>query len=155
MRISERVDNAIRAMGEIAAAGDGAMVKAEGIAQRQDISFKYLLDILGELKRARLLRSRRGPDGGFALARSAHEITLADIFRAIDGPLADVHDESLRTLDYAEPATSLVEVWMAVRASLRRVLESVTLADLISGRLPESVGELAAEYLRETAERHG
>lgn len=155
MRISERVDNAIRAMGEIAAAGDDAVVKADHIAQRQDISVKYLLDILGELKRARLLRSRRGPDGGFALARDSSQITLADIFRAVDGPLADVHDESLRELSYLAPTESLVEVWMAVRASLRRVLESVTLADLVSGDLPDPVGELATEYLRQTAERHG
>lgn len=155
MRISERVDNAIRAMGEIAAAGDDAVVKADHIAQRHDISAKYLLDILGELKRARLLRSRRGPDGGFALARNATEITLADIFRAIDGPLADVHDKSLRELSYQAPTESLVEVWMAVRASLRRVLESVTVADLISGQLPGPVGELASEYLIQTAERHG
>ena len=155
MRISERVDNAIRAMGEIAAAGDDAVVKADHIAQRHDISVKYLLDILGELKRARLLRSRRGPDGGFALARNAAEITLADIFRAVDGPLADVHDKSLRELSYHAPTESLVEVWMAVRASLRRVLESVTVADLISGQLPEPVGELASEYLTQTAERHG
>lgn len=142
-------------MGEIAAAGDDAVVKADHIAQRHDISAKYLLDILGELKRARLLRSRRGPDGGFALARNATEITLADIFRAIDGPLADVHDKSLRELSYQAPTESLVEVWMAVRASLRRVLESVTVADLISGQLPGPVGELASEYLIQTAERHG
>ncbi len=94
MRISERVDNAVRAMADLAV-GEGHPTKAEAIAQRHDISLKYLLDILRDLKRGELVRSKRGPDGGFSLSRPADQITLADIFRAIDGPLADVHDESL------------------------------------------------------------
>ena len=87
MRISERVDNAVRSMAELATAG-GESLKADVIAERQDISPKYLLDILRDLKRAELVRSRRGPNGGFSLSRPADTITLADIFRAIDGPLA-------------------------------------------------------------------
>lgn len=154
MRISERVDNAVRAMAELAA-GDGSAMKAERIATRQDISLKYLLDILRDLKRAELVRSKRGPDGGFMLSRSASETTLADIFRAIDGPLADVHDESLRELAYATPAEALPEVWMALRGSLRRVLETVTLDQLVAGELPTSVMELADEYRTDTASRHG
>ena len=126
MRISERVDNAVRAMAELAA-GDLAeregVVKAEAIARRQDISLKYLLDILRDLKRAELVRSKRGPDGGFTLSRAPEDISLADVFRAIDGPLADVHDESLRGLRYPVPAEALPQVWMAIRGSLRRVLE--------------------------------
>lgn len=153
MRISERVDNAVRAMAELAAA-DGGPLKAEAISQHQDISLKYLLDILRDLKRAELVRSRRGPHGGFTLSRPADEITLADVFRAIDGPLADVHDESLRGLGYAPPAEQLPEVWMAIRASLRRVLETVTVRDLAESDLPVSVRELAIEYRRETEARH-
>ncbi len=153
MRISERVDNAVRAMADLAVA-DGQPTKAEAIAQRHDISLKYLLDILRDLKRGELVRSKRGPDGGFSLSRPADEITLADIFRAIDGPLADVHDESLRELRYAEPATALPEVWMAIRGSLRRVLETVTIADLVAGQLPPDVVDLAAEYRRDTESRH-
>jgi Rrf2 family protein len=153
MRISERVDNAVRAMAELAAA-DGRAVKADAIASRHDMSLKYLLDILRELKRAELVRSRRGPDGGFTLSRPATEIALADVFRAVDGPLADVHDESLRDLTYAAPAQALPEVWMAIRGSLRRVLERVSLADLISGDLPDDVRLLAAEYREATAARH-
>ena len=154
MRISERVDNAVRAMGELAVGGDDP-VKAESIATRQDISLKYLLDILRDLKRAELVRSKRGPDGGFSLSRPAVEISLADVFRAVDGPLADVHDESLRGLEYPEPAQALPEVWMAIRGSLRRVLETVSVADLVAGELPAPVAELAAEYRTATEERFG
>lgn len=153
MRISERVDNAVRSMAELATA-DGEPTKAEAIAERQDISLKYLLDILRDLKRAELVRSRRGPQGGFTLSRPADSITIADVFRAIDGPLADVHDESLRGLRYAPPAEQLPEVWMAIRASLRRVLETVTVADLAESQLPDSVRALAEEYRRDTEARH-
>lgn len=156
MRISERVDIAVRAMGELAAAdGTVAVVKADTIAQRQDVSLKYLLDILGELKRAELVRSKRGPEGGFALSRPPAEISLADIFRAVDGPLADVHDQSLRSLAYREPVQALPDVWMAIRASLRRVLETVTVADLIAGELPQDVVALAEEYRQATEARFG
>ena len=154
MRISERVDNAVRAIGELAVGGDDP-VKAESIATGQDISLKYLLDILRDLKRAELVRSKRGPDGGFTLSRPAAEISLADVFRAVDGPLADVHDESLRGLEYPAPAEALPEVWMAIRGSLRRVLETVTVADLVAGQLPPAVAELAAEYRTATEERFG
>jgi Rrf2 family protein len=154
MRISERVDYAVRAMGELAVGGE-APVKAESIATRQDISLKYLHEILGDLKRAQLVRARRGPDGGFTLARAPETISLADVFRAVDGPLADVHDESLRTLAYAAPAEALPVVWMAIRGGLRRLLEHVSIAELVSGNLPADVVDLAAEYQRDTRERHG
>lgn len=152
MRISERVDYAVRAATELAL-GEGETIKAEAIARHQEIPLKYLLDILRDLKRAELVRSRRGPDGGFTLSRPASEITVAAVFRAIDGPLADIHDESLRRLRYPAPAERLPEVWMAIRASLRRVLETVTVGDLAEGSLPVEVHELAAEYRREVEER--
>ena len=158
MRISERVDNAVRAMVELAsgelATRPGGVVKADAIAKRQNISLKYLLDITRDLKRAELIRSKRGPDGGFALSRPAADISLADVFRAVDGPLADVHDQSLRDLTYPAPADALPQVWMAIRGGLRRVLEGVSLADLASGELPEEVAELASEYQRDIAARH-
>jgi Rrf2 family protein len=153
MRISERVDNAVRAMAELALTATEPL-KAEVIAERQDISLKYLLDILRDLKRAELIRSKRGPYGGFVLSRPPEEIMLADVFRAIDGPLADVHDTSLRGISYAGPAASLPVVWMAIRASLRRVLETVSVADLASGEINALVRELAEEYRRDTEERH-
>jgi Rrf2 family protein len=154
VRISERVDNAVRAMGELALGG-AEPIKAETIATNQQISLKYLLDILRDLKRAELVRSKRGPDGGFVLSRPASAISLADIFRAVDGPLADVHDESLRGLSYPPPVETLPRVWMAIRGSLRRVLETVTVADLVQGELPAPVAELAEEYERTTEERFG
>lgn len=154
MRISERVDNAVRAMSELATA-DADAIKADTIARHQDISLKYLLDILRDLKRAELVRSKRGPDGGFTLSRSPETISLADVFRAVDGPLADVHDASLRGLAYPPPAEALPEVWMAIRGSLRRVLERVTLADLVRGELPDEVVTLADEYRATTDARYG
>ena len=143
----------MRATAELAVS-DGRPTKADTISRRHDISLKYLLDILRDLKRAELVRSKRGPDGGFTLSRPPEEISLADVFRAIDGPLADVHDESLRRLTYAPPAESLPQVWMAVRASLRNVLETVTIADLVAGSLPDDVAAMAAQYRAETEARH-
>ncbi len=137
------------------AAGDGLPMKAELISRSQDISLKYLLDILRDLKRAELVRSKRGPAGGFLLSRPAETISLADIFRAIDGPLADVHDTSLRDLVYPAPAEALPKVWMAIRGSLRRVLETVTVADLVAGELPDEVTELADTYRKTTEDRYG
>ena len=116
------------------------------IARAQDIPLKFLLGILSDLKRAHLLRSQRGAEGGYWLARPAEEISLADVIRAIDGPLANVHDTSLASLSYPGPAEHLREVWMAVRTSLRSVLEVVSLADLAKGELPGRVQELAHEY---------
>jgi Rrf2 family protein len=146
VRISLKVDYAVRAMAQLAADGDGQPVKAEHLSEAQDIPLRYLLGILGELKRARLVRSQRGTVGGFSLCRPAAEITLADVIRAIEGPLADVHEERLSELTYPEPATALRDVWMALRTSLRTVLETVTLAHLVAGRLPEPVQGMADEY---------
>ena len=146
MRISAKVDYAVRAMAQLAAEPSGGPVKAEELATAQDIPLKFLLGILNDLKRGYLLRSQRGAEGGYALMRPADEITLADVIRIIDGPLANVHDTSLSELTYAGPAKSLRDVWMAVRTSLRSVLEVVTLADLAAGNLPESVEELASTY---------
>jgi len=129
-------------------------VKADQIARAQDIPIKYLLSIFTDLKRAHLVRSQRGPDGGFTLSRNPEDITLADVFRAVDGPLADVHDQSLTTLAYDGPARALPEVWMAVRASLRRVLEAVSIAELAEGHLPGTVAELVDEYRAATIERN-
>lgn len=149
MRISAKVDYAVRAMAELAAAPPEQPVKADEIATAQDIPLKFLLGILNDLKRGYLVRSQRGADGGYTLQRPPDEITLADIIRVIDGPLANVHDLSLSELSYAGPAKRLREVWMAVRASLRSVLETTTLADLAAGRLPDEVREMASAYQAE------
>jgi|1186.fasta_scaffold116781_3 Rrf2 family protein len=149
MRISAKVDYAVRAMVQLAAEPEDEPVKADDIARAQDIPLKFLLGILNDLKRAYLVRSQRGADGGYALMRPADEITLADVIRVIDGPLANVHDQSLSELSYPGPARRLREVWMAVRASLRSVLETTTLADVAAGNLPDEVKDLASTYQAE------
>ncbi|HWC34832.1 MAG TPA: Rrf2 family transcriptional regulator [Mycobacteriales bacterium] len=149
MRISAKSDYAVRAMAELAAAGSQAAVKAEQIAVAQDIPLNFLLGILRELRNSHLVRSQRGREGGYVLSRPASEITLADVIRAVDGPLANVRDLSLTELSYPGAAASLRDVWMAVRGSLREVLENVTVADLASGRLPRHVKDLAARHQAE------
>ena len=106
-----------------------------------------------DLRRAHIVRSHRGPEGGFVLSRPAAEISLADIFRAVDGPLAEVRDQSLSAMTYHGAAEELPVVWMAVRAVLRRVLETTTIADLASGKLPTGVTDLADEYRTVTEAR--
>jgi Rrf2 family protein len=150
MRISAKADYAVRALAQLAADGAHGPVKAEHVATEQDIPLKFLLGILRELKQARLVRSTRGPEGGYELYRPADEISLADVIRAVDGPLASVRDLSLSELSYPGPAEPLAEVWMAVRGSLRSVLESTTLADLVSDHLPAHVRKLAADYRADT-----
>jgi Rrf2 family protein len=149
VRVSAKVDYALRAAVELAAAQDTAdpprPVKAEALAAAQDIPVKFLENILQGLRQAGLVESRRGPDGGHQLARPAAEIALADVIRAIDGPLAGVSGRRPEELDYRGSAEPLREVWIAVRASLRRVLEDVTLADVASGRMPDLIGELSAD----------
>jgi Rrf2 family protein len=147
VRISAKSDYAVRAMAELAAAGAHGAVKAEQIAVAQDIPLNFLLGILRELRNSHLVRSQRGREGGYVLSRPAAEITLADVIRAVDGPLANVRDLSLTELSYPGAAQSLREVWMAVRGSLREVLENVTVADLASGRLPRKINVLAGRHL--------
>lgn len=145
MRTTAKVDYAIRAAAELAAAGDGAQVKAERIAQAQGIPLKFLENILLDLKHAGLIQSQRGPEGGYRLALPAAEISLADVIRGVEGPLANVRGISPDQLEYEGSAARLREVWVAVRASLRAVLEQVTLADLAAGDLPQHVVDLTRE----------
>jgi Rrf2 family protein len=138
MRVTAKVDYAVRAMVELAAAG-GRHVKADEIAERQGIPLRFLLNILGELRVHGLVESRRGSEGGYWLAGPATDVTVADVIRAVEGPLADVRGEPPEDLEYAEPVGSLREVWLGTRAALRSVLENVTLADIAKGRLPKAV----------------
>lgn len=142
MRLSARVDYALRAMSELAAAGAPRTV--EQLSAAQHIPNKYLESILGELRRGGLLRSQRGPDGGYRLARSAAEISIADIIRALDGELANVRGSRPENLEYVGAAASLQEVWIALRASERLILEGVTLAHVAAGELPAPVVDLVA-----------
>ncbi|UJA21045.1 Rrf2 family transcriptional regulator [Thermoleophilia bacterium SCSIO 60948] len=138
MRISARADYAIRGLLEIAGAEDPP-VKRDRIARAQEIPVKFLENILADLKHAGLITSQRGSDGGYALARPADEITVADVMRVIEGPLATIRDSRPEALSYAGSAESLREVWIALRAQMRTVLESVTLAHLLAHDLPEGV----------------
>src|SRR6266487_2849518 len=127
MRVSAKVDYALRACAELAAAGEGP-VKGDRLAQSQEIPLKFLENILLDLKHAGLVQSQRGAEGGYWLARPAEEISLADVIRAVDGPLANVRGVRSEQVAYAGSAERLRDVWVAVRASLRGVLEQVTLA---------------------------
>jgi Rrf2 family protein len=136
MRISAKADYAVRAALELAAAPDGEPVKGERLAESQEIPLQFLEHILLELKHAGLVRARRGARGGYWLARSADEVTVADVIRAVEGPLANIHEAAPEDLHYDGPAERLRDVWVAVRANLRGVLENITLADVCSGQLP-------------------
>ena len=141
MRVSARADYAIRALLELTAAGETPR-RADGIARAQSIPPKFLENLLVDLRRAKLVVSQRGPAGGYRLARAPSSITLADVIRAIDGPLAGVRDLAPEDVSYEGPASSLRDVWIALRASMRAVLESTTLADVAGGKLPADVRRL-------------
>jgi Rrf2 family protein len=144
MRISARADYAMRAAVELAAAGGGP-VKGEALATAQGIPPKFLENILGDLRHARLIRSQRGAEGGYWLARPAEEISVADIVRAVEGPLATVRGERPEDVAYGGAAEQLQQVWIAVRKSLRDVVENVTVADVANGRLPADIAKLARD----------
>jgi Rrf2 family protein len=129
----------VRAGIELAGAAQGKPLKGEAIAKGQEIPVKFLENILGELKHHGIVASRRGADGGYWLAKPAEDVPLAEIIRAVEGPLASVRGESPEALGYSGSAAPLQNVWIAVRANLRAVLEEVTLADLVSGELPAEV----------------
>jgi Rrf2 family protein len=142
MRISAKADYAVRAVAELAAADGEKPVKAERIATAQSIPLNFLENILGELRHAGVVRSHRGAEGGFRLAKAAEEVTVADVIRAVEGPLASVRGGPPEDSTYNGAAQALPQVWIAVRANLRRVLERVTIADIASSELPASVTEL-------------
>jgi Rrf2 family protein len=131
MRVSAKVDYALRAMLELAAAADSGLLKAERIASAQSIPQKFLENILLDLRHAELVASQRGVEGGYALARPAREITVADVIRAVEGPIASVRGERPDALSYGGSAVALRETWLELRTAMRGVLEGTTLADII------------------------
>ena len=143
MRISAKADYAVRAAIELAAAQNGKPVPAERIATSQGIPLNFLVHILSELRVAGLVRSQRGADGGYRLAKEPAQITIADIMRAVEGPLATVRGGKPEEADYPGVASQLPRVWIAVRKNLRSVVEHVTVADVASAHLPESIDLLA------------
>ncbi|MGW5670995.1 RrF2 family transcriptional regulator [Micromonospora sp. NPDC003776] len=152
MRLSARVDYALRASAELASVAEGGTVTgrtrpvtAEQIARSQDIPPKFLESILLQLRRGGIVHAQRGPEGGYWLARPASEISLAEVIRVIDGPLAHIRGQRPEQLGYQGAARALQDVWIALRASEREILELVTLADVAGGTLPARVNELAAD----------
>ncbi|MGY0230819.1 RrF2 family transcriptional regulator [Longispora urticae] len=144
MRLSARVDYALRACAELAASGE-KLVTAEKLARAQDIPPKFLESILVQLRRGGIVNAQRGPEGGYWLARPAAEIHLAEVIRVIDGPLSNVRGHRPEDLGYTGTARALQEVWIALRAAERQILEEVTVADVATGKLPERITALAAD----------
>jgi Rrf2 family protein len=145
VRVSAKADYALRAVIELAAVGEERPVKGERIAQAQEIPLKFLENILGELRQAGIVRSQRGADGGYWLGRNADEISVADVVRAVEGPIANVRGVGPEAVEYGGAAASLRDVWVAMRANLRGVLEHVTIADIARGELPGDVDALVRD----------
>jgi Rrf2 family protein len=136
VRISAKADYAVRAALELASSPDRKPIKGETLAEAQQIPLQFLEHILLELKHARLIQARRGAKGGYWLARDPEQITIADVIRAVEGPLANIHENAPEELHYGGSAERLRDVWVAVRAALRSVLENVTLAEVSRGEMP-------------------
>jgi Rrf2 family protein len=143
VRVSARADYAIRAAVELAASGDERPLKREAIAEAQQIPASFLENILLDLKRAGIIQSQRGQEGGYWLARPAAAVSVADVIRAVDGPLVNVRGARPEDVTYSGNAERLRDVWLASRASLRSVLEETTLDSLVTGELPSAVEQLA------------
>ena len=144
MQISAKTDYAIRALLNLAS-HEPELVKVDTIVREQGLPRKFVEAILGELRRAQLVRSQRGAEGGYALAKPANEITLGAVIRAVDGPLAEVRGLRPHETTYEGVAEHLPEVWIAVRSSLRRVLDELTLAQVLTGKFPGQIVKLIGE----------
>jgi Rrf2 family protein len=142
MRVSAKADYAVRAAVDLAAATH-LPVRAEDVAERQGIPLNFLVKILHEMRLAGIVSSQRGPEGGHQLARAAEDISIADILRAVEGPLADVRGMAPESVEYVGSALALQRVWVALRTNIRGVLETVTIADVAKGKLPAEIDTLA------------
>jgi Rrf2 family protein len=145
VRISAKTDYALRAAVELASLHSSDPVKGEAIATAQGIPLRFLENILGDLRNAGIVESRRGVEGGYLLAKPPDSITLADVIRAVDGPLANVAGTRPNLLEYEGSTEKLRDIWVGVRAALRSVLEETTLADVANKKLPPHVAQLVAD----------
>ena len=145
MRVSAKSDYALRALIEIATRSDGRPVSAEEIGRLQDIPHNFLQAILADLRRAGIVRSVRGQSGGWKMAANPSEVSVADIIRAVDGPLVSVYGLRPEAVSYNESANVLQLVWIAARANLREVFEQVTVEMLAVGKLPDAVAKLTKD----------
>lgn len=139
VRVSAKSDYALRALVEMARAGGERATSAEELGRRQDIPHGFLQAILADLRRAGVVRSQRGQSGGWRLAREADEVSVADVIRAVDGPLVSVYGLRPEGVTYNDHTEVLQRVWIAARSALREVFEEVTIGDLAAGRLPDAV----------------
>ncbi|HLM84649.1 MAG TPA: Rrf2 family transcriptional regulator [Solirubrobacteraceae bacterium] len=145
MHVTAKADYAVRAVVELADSAAGSPRKVDEVAQAQSIPVSFLENILTQLRSSGIVRSQRGPEGGYWLAHPPEEVSLAQIIRAVEGPLVGVRGQRPEEIEYAGSAESLKQVWIALRANLRKVLEHVTVADVASGRLPKDVLALTRE----------
>jgi len=145
VQVSTNAEYALRAAVVIAAAPAAGVMTSEAIAEAEGISVRAIQPILAAMRRGGILHSRRGQEGGYVLARAAAEISVADVMRAVDGPLLTVRGSRPDALRDPEPGVALQPLWIALRSSIRRVAEAVTLADLASGELPEAVRTLVTD----------
>ena len=139
MHVTAKADYAVRAVVELADSAKDAPRKVDEVARAQSIPVSFLENILTQLRSSGIVRSQRGPEGGYWLARPAEEVNLADIIRAVEGPLVGVRGQRPEEVEYAGSAESLQQVWIALRSNLRKVLENVTVADVAEARLPKEV----------------
>jgi Rrf2 family protein len=145
MHVTAKADYAVRAVVELAHSSQDAPRKVDEIAQAQGIPVSFLENILTQLRSSGIVRSQRGPEGGYWLAKPPDQVNLADIIRAVEGPLVGVRGQRPEEIEYVGSAEALQQVWVAVRANLRKVLEHVTVADVASGKLPKDVLALTRE----------
>jgi Rrf2 family protein len=145
MHVTAKADYAVRAVVELADSAQDSPRKVDEVAQAQKIPVSFLENILTQLRSSGIVRSQRGPEGGYWLAQPADEVNLAQIIRAVEGPLVGVRGQRPEEVEYVGSAESLQQVWVALRANLRKVLENVTVADVAAGRLPKEVLALTRE----------
>src|SRR5580692_6628237 len=145
MRVTAKADYAVRAVVELASSSSESPRKVDEVSQAQSIPLSFLENILTQLRSAGVVRSQRGPEGGYWLAHPASEVTLADVIRAVEGPLVGVRGQRPEEVEYGGSAEALQQVWVALRANLRKVLERVTVADVAAGSLPADVVALTRE----------
>jgi len=137
--VTAKADYALRAVVELVGSSQDAPRKVDGVAKAQKIPVSFLENILTQLRSAGIVRSQRGPEGGYWLAHPPEEVNLADVIRAVEGPLVGIRGQRPEEIEYVGSAEALQQVWIALRANLRKVLEHVTLADVASGKLPKDV----------------
>ncbi len=145
MHVTAKADYAVRAVIELASSSQDSPRKVDDLATAQHIPVSFLENILTQLRSAGLVRSQRGPEGGYWLAKPADEVNLAQVIRAVEGPLVGVRGLRPEEVSYEGSAESLRQVWLALRANLRKVLEHVTLADVASGTLPPEIVALTKQ----------